>query len=295
MNVAKRMLCVAALGLSMAFGAGGSVAQAVSVTPLPDAARTLSATNPALAQQLNNWRDCYNRALASLEPLALDKAIDSVLGENSLLQELQNAEAYTALNTALEPLLERWQGAAFARKEVNADDATVLRILKEYGLTPQSAEGMPYLNIEAQTLLQHIQADGLPAFLAVYTKQPAVLFSDGGCVYSVPEMGDFAVAWEKYMRAQPQSPLYSTAREQYISFMDFLMFSILDNTPAFPRGKMRKEWFDELQAVVRAHPQTTTADVLQQFLKDTKAANYTFSKKRQTATMQRIDQAFPAH
>ena len=171
-----------------------------------------------------------------------------------------------------------------------------LGVLADYGLLPQMAEGIPFLTVDMNVLRKRISFEppiiAYTAFRTLLDCQPTVLFADGGCLYSVKEMGTWAVQWEHYLKTVPADSVYfREGKKRYLAFITYSLLSDLPNTPAFPgynKGRMEKEWVASLKYVASENPGTQTAALITEFLEKIKASDNKLSPSYETTLLHKL-------
>ena len=168
--------------------------------------------NAALKTALESWVQECNAVLSTYQAMAPDKAAEAIMAweDESPFPD----KSIEAVQNSAEPLLNRWINSLYALPKVplSADDKKMLGVLADYGLLPQMAEGIPFLTVDMNVLRKRISFEppmvAYTAFRALLDSQPTVLFADGGCLYSVKEMGTWAVQWEHYLKTVPADSVY---------------------------------------------------------------------------------------
>lgn len=233
-----------------------------------------------LKTALEAWVQACNAVLGQLEGKTPDEAAMTML---AWADEAPFASAdVEAMDKHMAALLNRWMKAVYGSPQtpLGAGDQKVLALLAAYGLTPQMGEGTPFFTADAGALTRRVSFEPPVAafsdFMALRAGQPSVLFSDGGCRYSVKEMGTWAVQWERYLNSVPADSVYfKEGKKRYMEFALHILLSDLPNTPAFPhhnKGRMEKEWIAELKLVASENPGTRTAALITEFLGKIKAS-----------------------
>lgn len=226
----------------------------------------------ALATALETWVEQCNAVLGGYEGMAPDAVAREVI---AWTDDGTFAGTGAVENRAM-PLLERWMRSRYAASPAAISDADrkMLEALAACGLTPEIAEGSPFLMADLSLLRARISftppVAAYSAYAALLDRQPRILFSDGGCRYSVNEMGTWAAQWERYLNTVPAGSCYFTeGKKRYLEFATHILFSDLPNTPAFPastHGAMHAAWMAALERVASENPGTETAALITEFL-----------------------------
>ena len=250
----------------------------------------------ALQAALNAWVQACNAVLDSLEGMEPEKAAMMMLAWDDEPPFVRTD--IEAVESSAAELLNRWMGATYGAPAtlLNADDQKVLALLVSYGLLPQMAEGTAFLTVDVNALRKRVSFEppvaAYTAYMALLESQPSVLFADGGCRYSVKEMGSWAVQWDRYLKTVPANSLYfREGRKRYLNFMTHILLSDLPNTSAFPRhnkGRMEKVWMAALQSVASENPGTRTAALITEFLGKIKASGNRLSPAYEKALLDRM-------
>ena len=253
----------------------GEQGQGLIINPLP-APKTDSA---ALNAALEAWIQECNAIFGTYQAMEPEKAAAAIM-------DWENAPPFPdksikAVENSAETLLNNWINALYGYPQVplSAEDQKKLDLLAEYGLTPQFGEGSGYLEADLSALSKRISfnppIEEYDAYMNLVNSQPQKLFSDGGCIHSVTDMGTWAMQWEQYLSSVDANSIYfNKGKYRFIEFADFILFSSLPNTPAFPEyngDKMTKEWIQELKNLAKAHPETQTAALIKEFVTTVKA------------------------
>lgn len=241
----------------------------------------------ALKTALETWVQKCNAVLSRYQAMEPEKAAADIMSWED--EAPFSDKDFEAVEKSVAPLLERWVNAAFGFPKVplSADDLKMFDMLAEYGLIPDFGEGSAFLMPDVSTLRKRISFNSPVEEYAAYMKladsQPQKLFSDGACLYSVTDMGIWAMQWELFLRSVDANSIYfNKGKYRFIEFANFILFSLLPNTPAFPEyngGKMTAEWLQELETLVKAHPEMKTAELIREFVKTVKANGNKLSQK----------------
>ena len=235
----------------------------------------------AFREAINGWVARCNAYVDTFKTLPADKA-DSLLVSNPPEDVLHSDASLIRLEEVVQPLMMRWS-ESWDKNNLSDDDRKVIAVLKQYGLLLDSAEGYAFLMMEEKyfnNLLKPYLSQGMQEYLTIQDSQPQYFASDAAGIYSVEKMGGWAVEWERYLSSKPTGMCMGKAKERYEFFMDYILFSTMDNTPAFPRsngGKMEVSWRNALDAIASQYPDTQTASIITKFLDAIKANNYKLS------------------
>ena len=244
---------------------------------------------------LEAWIEHGNALVAEFKALPPNQADRRLIDDNPL-RNLQLAAPLERLEKIVRPVLSRWENH-WDQAQLSADDRRVVAVLQKYGLKLEAVEGYPFLMVDQvffENLIKPYLSPAAADYLALKGGQPQIFFADAGCYYSVEEMGDWAAAWENLLAGSPDSAYKETAGDWYRLFMNFILFSELDNTPAFPRyneGKMEEHWLEGLKTVAARHPGSRTADMVTRFIAAIEADGCTLSpavKKDFTAEIETV-------
>ena len=250
----------------------------------------------AFRLKLGQWIADYNKIKRQVLAMPKDKAEEAVL-DGTYKDELGGSSSLSSLDDVVRPVLDRWT-ASWEEDKLTVGDHKVIALLNECGIKFVSAEGDGFLEVDWTYLSTLLLPNPSPETLAYMTTkggQPDYFFSDGGCFYLLEEMGAWAVEWEKFLSAYPGGQYQQLAGQQYHMFMEHLLFSRVDNTPAFPawnQGKMEDHWLGGLQAVVANHPGTQTAKIVKDFLAAISKDGLTLSAANEQKFAQRITTVF---
>ena len=259
--------------------------------PMPqdsDVACNGAVDETALKSALTEHATYCNAVLKQYESKDPNKAAKEVMGWETYNNPFRNGiidnedydnEAFYKIASIVNPLLSRWIETQAYNSEValNADDQKIMDLLTKYGMKPYTCEGDPELHVDVAFFRKRVKLDN-PAFIGfvnLLNSQPDMLYSDGGCRYSVKEMGNWAVQWEKYLKTVQKNKLFrAEARKHYLDFVEFILFSDLPNTAAFPDYNnyvMENEWMEQLESVAAENQGTETAKLITEFIKKVKA------------------------
>jgi hypothetical protein len=254
----------------------------------------------AFKAALEAWIKQGNAIIEEYKAMSPDKADKAFMAENSnIVRRVSEGEALDKLDEIVEPVQERWS-QDWEVDKLSADDRKVVDLLKKYGLLFEATEGSPFLLVDQPFFNNMVKPYLSPAaaeYVTVKNNHPQFFFSDGGCRYSVGEMGGWAVQWEQFINEHPDHKYKNQAEKQYRVFMEFILFSDLPNTPAFPGhegGKMQQDWIDGLNSVASKHPGTSTAAIVKEFLTAIKSSGYKLQKTTAQKFKDRIASAFRA-
>jgi len=269
---------------AMVFTASSAQTAPAYVTIKPYGSLAKALDERTFKSALEDWARQCNHVLDEFRQMSDNVADRAFMGRNDFLKELEEDNGHMArLQRVTSPVLLRWQRHGDSDK-LRQDDRKVLSILKEYYIVPESAEGTPFLVFDRAAfngrLLPYLSS-ALRAYLKVHDSQPQKFFYDAACRYSVKQMGGWAVEWERFIAANQHSLYRDDAQKRYHFFMAYILFSDLDNTPAFPRhtrGKMEQSWIGELRAVTAMNAGTRTATIVNDYLNALKSNDYKLSK-----------------
>jgi len=255
----------------------------------------------AFRLKLGQWIADYNKIKRQVLAMPKDKAEEAVL-DGAYKDKLGGTSSLSSLDDVVRPVLDRWaaswEDGKLQESKLTTGDRKVIALLNECGIKFDSIEGDNFLRADWNYLNTLLLPNPSPETLAYMTTkggQPDYFFSDGGCFYLLEEMGAWAVEWEKFLTTYPGGKYQQLAGQQYHMFMEHLLFSRVDNTPAFPswnQGKMEDYWVEGLQAVVANHPGTQTAKIVEDFLAAISKDGLTLSSANEQKFAQRITAVF---
>lgn len=261
-----------------------------------------SENEPRFNELLAKWDDFCSKALAQFNGLSREEAGRLFISDKSPLNlnAFSDSEELKALENASQPLLQRWVAIEDENRLNNADKAALGQLIR-HGLMPQQTEGMPYLLPDMSFFGLKISGkfdEGMREYVKVKAVQPTVLFDDEAFIYTLREMGGWAVSWERFLKKHRSGPSHDAGLKEYRIYMDCLMFSDLANSRAFEtpeKGKMARmprEWQETLAALVRIFPNTATAKLLAGYLADLKKVDFTEDKPTIERYKQLLEAAF---
>lgn len=247
----------------------------------------------AFKNALETWIQSCNAYLNSYANMDSEQAARLIMSDYVDYFELKSGK----VESCAESLLNRWIDTMYEDKVLNSDDQKILKLLASYGLEPEIVDGFAYLYKKDSTIHKRIKLDPMPAeykaYMALKESQPDILFSGGGCRYSVKEMGTWAVQWERFLKSVPANSFYSSlGKKHYTVYMDFLFFCEEPMTAAFDEGTMSKEWRADLESLVKENPNTETAALIAEFLGKIKADKYTLTSKTKKTVTAKLHQLF---
>ena len=324
----KKFWLASYLALSMVLGTGthyaaagvsnNTASEATAVQekdnflPMPqdsDVACNGAVDEAALKSALTEYVRYCNALLKEYESKDPTKVAKEVMGWETYLNPFRDGviddksyrnEAFFNISGITDPLLARWiETQSYNSKVVlNADDQKIMDLLIKYGMKPVIIEGDPYLVVDVAFFRKRIKLDdpAFTEFVNVLNSQPDILYSDGGCRYSVKEMGTWAVQWEKYLKTFQNNELFFTeGRKRYLEFADFILFSDLPMTPAFEGGVlgiMESYWMEELESVAAENQGTETAKLITEYVKKVKANRNKYSAATQKEFSKKMNALF---
>ncbi|GAB1409554.1 hypothetical protein MASR1M90_07080 [Desulfovibrionales bacterium] len=239
--------------------------------------------------KLGQWVATYNKIKRDVLAMPRAKAESAVL----LGAVRENCCDLDGLDTVVRPVLDHWSEVGDL-DALSENERRVIFLLEEYGIKLASAEGYGFLVVNwnyLNTLLLPNPSPEAQSYMTVKANQPDYFFSDGGCFYTVEEMGGWAVEWEQQLTKYPEGAYRALAGQEYHMFMEYILFSREDNTPAFPswnNGKMEDFWIEGLQAVSAKSSGTQTAGIIADFLTALEKDGFTLSPTTEKQFAQRI-------
>ena len=216
---------------------------------------------------LQAWITRYNSVLQHFSHLPVSAADKLFLSESSPLARLQDTPELSALREAVTPALNRLD-----MMESTPQDDELFSLLCRHGIGVERSEGSHFLVVRDRFFQHQLEPRlslELRQWLAVRDAQPRWLYEDAGLAYSLEETGQWAVSWEHFIDAHPDSPYVDRARGEYFKFLQILMFCTADNTPAFSRhngGRMSVVWRNSLTGLVQEYPGTRLSFLLKDYL-----------------------------
>jgi hypothetical protein len=302
MTLRRPFLCILPAVLlflgSMVFMASPVQAAPANITIKPYGSLSKTLDERAFKNALEDWVRQCNHALNEFQQMSDNVADRAFMGKNDTLRKLEEDNGHMArLQRVASPVLLRWQRHGDSDK-LRPEDRKVLAVLKQYYIVPESEEGTPFLVFDRAAFNERLVpylSPALSAYLKVHDSQPQRFFSDAACLYSVKQMGDWAVEWERFIAANQHSQYRDEAQKRYHFFMDYILFSELDNTPAFPRrtrGRMEQSWIGELLTVAVMNTGTRTAAIVNDYLSSLKNNDYKLTKGIKQEFSHAIDAPF---
>ena len=305
------------LGLGTNYAAATSVPKNVAADPLPipqdsDVACNGAVDEAALKDALTEYAAYCNAALMKYENKDPTEMAKEVISwdtwnnpfSNYYTEEANEAsyrnEAFFKIARIVEDLVDRWRKTQYKNSEVvlNADDQKIINLLAKYGIKPVIIEGIADLEIDVAFFRKRVMINypAFTGFVIVLNSQPEILYSEDSCRYSVKEMGTWAVQWEQYLKRHQKDKFFCTeGRKHYLEFVDFILFSELRYTPAFPdynNYAMESEWMEQLESVAAENPGTETAKLISEFLKKVKANKNKLSPAAKKEISQKMNALF---
>ena len=232
----------------------------------------------AFSKSLALWKTRCTEYIDTFKALSFGEA-DTQFISLSPLDALYDDEAVINLEEIIQPMLLRWN-ESWDEDKLTPDDRKIIAALEQDGLVIRSAEGSAFIMVDGKFLNDLVKpylSPKMQVFVGLLNNQPPYFISDAACLYSVEEMGVWAVEWEQYLVNKPIDITKEEAKNKYEFFMEYIFFSDMDNTPAFPQynsGRMEAEWREGLEAVVAKYPDTKTAIMIRQYLEVLKSNNY---------------------
>ena len=229
---------------------------------------------------LGAWVRHCNQLIERFKALPPEKA-DKLFIEGNTLRDLQHNSPLDSLDQSIHPVLERLM-QHYDENKLSANDRKVIALVQQYGVNLGNVEGSIFLEVDEAfftKMLAPFLSPAASAYLAVKDSQPQNFFYSHGCYYPHGDMGDYAVAWEKFLNSQPAGVYAQDAAKRYQSIMEYLLFGEagLAIQPAFYNGKMHEGWLDGLQGIVVSHPQSQSGTIVSEYLAAIKADGYTLT------------------
>ncbi|MDL2216114.1 hypothetical protein LJB81_00105 [Desulfovibrio sp. OttesenSCG-928-M14] len=226
-------------------------------------------------ESLKAWIRLCNRFILKFRDVPREEA-DILFQKNPSFRNLQDSDELARLDKIVRPVLNRWEEYGGPEK-LGSDDRAVGELLEEYGIRFATAEGYPMLLVNQAffiNMLTPYLSQATVSYLAIRANQPDHYFDASACYYSHAEMGDWAVIWERYLNnpavlKATDSGYVKDAAKRYKAIMDYLLFSELESTPAFPKPnrQMQDAWADGLRGIADTYSKTKTANILREFLR----------------------------
>ncbi|SHF01556.1 hypothetical protein [Dysgonomonas macrotermitis] len=180
-----------------------------------------------------------------------------------------------------EPTLSRWEVYGNTTKE----DTLIVGLLAEEGFEPiYIGEGNADIATNAYwyyNIFEPYVTDAVKGYMKIEADQDRLLSADAGLVVPLNELLDYAIEWEKYLKAYPEGKLRSKTIARYRLYMELIMFCDYDNTPTFDRttGILEGYILEEIRALARKYPETESCKILQEYLSGLKGTNYKYTKE----------------
>jgi hypothetical protein len=158
------------------------------------------------------------------------------------------------------------------------------------GIIIRTEEGNSYLIPDDKFLhglIKHRLSGDAQAYMAVKNLEPQ-------SIYSLEEMGDWAVAWETFISEHPDNRYKERAAERYWSFMTDIFFSGPDNAESFSdiTRTMEEWWIEGLNAVAAKHKGTVTASLTSEYVTAVERNGRKYSRSIENKFWQKIMSAF---
>ena len=152
-------------------------------------------------------------------------------------------DAYQMIDKASESLFARWT-QHFDDAKLSPADKACFAELARHSLVKAMSEGTPHFRIDHGSLEDSVFARLSPAmagYARLKKRQSASLVEDAWRHFSIGKLLGWAAEWERFIQKDGRGAGCPAATERYEYLMDLCMFSVLDNAPAFSRGKMAED------------------------------------------------------
>ncbi len=275
-------------------GRRGEGASARSAQPEAGGAEAALAAVPGLKDAVVAWDGAVRKAIRAFDGLSPAEADRLYASESSPLKRLEDAKAFQDASRAAQPLFERW-AQNFDDARLSPADRTCFAELARHGLVKAMSEGTPYFQIDQGAIEAPLYAKLSPAmagYARLKKRQPASFVADAGLRFSRGKMLGWALEWERFIRAGATGLARSQAIAQYEELMNLCMFSVLDNSPAFVRGRMAEDVRRGLEEGALRLKGTVTGRLAGDYLRDVRQNGWKYSKAVERRHTQLLEQAF---
>lgn len=224
-----------------------------------------------MLSSVQQWIKEYNAELSALGAKGEKQIIRSLLDMNeNKLSALQSSNTKEEIAELAEYVLERWDQTQAKKEKLDPFDQKVLTLLDNVGLIPAREEGMAFLRLNYAYFYKHIHfsPEG-KAFVDVLVTQPLCqeeISSEDFVYWTQADMADWAVQWEKFLRANPKNPYAPEALKRYHAIINLMLFQNLP--PRDQNGAMDQWdwWKDEMDSIVKTHQGTLAGRLLEEFI-----------------------------
>ena len=279
-------VCFARTG---AAGAGPAGRESMEADPL--------AAAPGLREAVAAWDEAVRKALQAFNGLSPAEADRLYASDASPLKRLEDAKAYQDADKASQPLFARWGEAGFDDARLSPADRACFDELARHGLARAMSEGTPFFLVDAGAVEEPLYgrlSPSMAGYARLKKSQPAFFVEDAGRRFSVARMLGWAAEWERFVKAGAAGQGRRSAVERYEYLMELCLFSVLDNTPAFPGGRMAEDVRRDLQEGARRLQGSVTGRLAGDYVRDVKAGGWKYSKQTERRYRQQLRQAFQA-
>jgi len=237
----------------------------------------------------------------------LQKAIND---RNSLLSELErttplqadsifHAEKYVItakpyyekISLISAPVIDRWMNVIFGDKP-DKNDEKVIKLLANSGLEPfYIGEGYMEMRVSPYyyyNIFKPYVSDDTREFMKIWGDNDDLISADAGLVIPLDSLLRRCVTWEKFIDSYPKSRCRDKAMVQYGGYMWLILFSTLDNTPAFSHSEpsVINEWvLESIQEMSGRYPATETDRIIKKYLGELKENDYLYSEELENKIM----------
>lgn len=229
----------------------------------------------ALLAALQQWVNDYNYVLATISKKPKEKLVQSLVSNpDKILDKLQR-EKKDALEAVVEPVLNKWAyDYDYETGKLTGADKKVWDLLARYGLSVGTVEGCPFLRVDPVFFRSCFKfSSNAQGMINLMNSQPQELYIPLGfplgLKYGLESLSKFALEWEQYMTANPDSPYMAGGAARYKEIMRLLLFCDLPYTPMFPKdngNKISQDSKDTLREIITANKGTFTAKIVGDFL-----------------------------
>ncbi|MBO4684053.1 MAG: hypothetical protein J5600_01855, partial [Desulfovibrio sp.] len=259
-----------------------------------DSASDPLASEPGLRDAVSVWDEAVDRAVKAFDGLAPDEADQLYVSDGSPLKTLNVTDAYQMVDKASESLFARW-AQHFDDARLSPADRACFAELARHGLVKAMAEGTPYFRIDQGALEEPVYARLSPAmagYARLQKRQPASFVEDAGRRFSIGQLLGWALEWERFIQKGASGQARRAAVERYEYLMELCLFSVLDNDPAFSRGKMTEDVRRGLEEGSLRLKGTITGRLAGDYVGDVRKNGWKYSKTIEQRHRQLLRQAF---
>ncbi|MBR4746418.1 MAG: hypothetical protein IK061_03325 [Desulfovibrio sp.] len=259
-----------------------------------DSASDPLASEPGLRDAVSVWDEAVHRAVKAFDELSPAEADQLYASDDSPLKTLNVTDAYQMIDKASESLFARW-AQHFDDAKISPADKACFAELARHGLVKAMSEGTPYFRIDQGALEEPVYARLSPAmagYARLQKRQPASFVEDAGRRFSIGQLLGWALEWERFIQKGASGQARRAAVERYEYLMELCLFSVLDNDPAFSRGKMTEDVRRGLEEGSLRLKGTITGRLAGDYVGDVRKNGWKYSKTIEQRHRQLLRQAF---